>query len=502
MFRRFLCCLCCALLAVLPAVSLAEAAFTMAGFDGEDSTHNWNTNGFFTRMQEKTGVSFTFQQYNKAADWQKAKDAMFAQGGQLPDVLFKASLTTPELIRYTDSGQLIDLKPLLEENAPNLWALLQAHPDWLEAITLPNGKIGALPTLQEIGPQDGMWINQKWLTALKLDMPTNMEELRAVLTAFRDRDPNGNGKKDEVPMMFLGPWELKLFSHAWGVAANDYNIYLDESGKVQFWPLDDRFIEMLKTLRSFYADGLLDPNGFSTADSLRRITDDEAELTYGAMFAPTPVNLVTYDMAEEFVALEPMVYEGKQVYRDLFGSVTRGVFAITSACSDPAKMLQWIDVLYTEEGAIEAMVGKKDVDYEIDANGYWDWAGGLANVNMNVISELSIYDTGDMPWLFPRDFYNLYTDESVRRINAEMEKTAEHAVSPFPVYTLTEEQSAQVVALQNELGLYVDESIARFVMGEWEINDETVKAFREGLEQRGVDRMIDFWQNVADQVQK
>ena len=148
MFKRFLCCLCCVLMAVLPVASMAEASFTMAGYDGEDSSHDWNTNAFFTRMQERTGISFTFAQYNKEADWQKAKEAMFAEGGQLPDVLFKASLTTPELIRYTESGQLIDLKPLLEENAPNLWALLQQNPEWLKAITLPSGKIGALPSIQ------------------------------------------------------------------------------------------------------------------------------------------------------------------------------------------------------------------------------------------------------------------------------------------------------------------------------------------------------------------
>ena len=129
---------------------------------------------------------------------------MFAENGQLPDVLFKAALTTEELIRYTESGQLIDLLPLLEENAPNLWALLTENPDWLKAITLPSGKVGALPTIQELSPQNAMWINQSWLDTLNLEKPTDMESLRKVLTAFRDRDPNQNNKKDEIPMLFLG----------------------------------------------------------------------------------------------------------------------------------------------------------------------------------------------------------------------------------------------------------------------------------------------------------
>ena len=498
MLKKFLCCLCCVLLAALPAVSVAEATFTMAGFDGEDSTRDWNSNLFFERMKARTGISFTFQQFNKAETWAAAKTAMFAENGQLPDVFFKAALTTPELIRYTESGQLIDLKPLLAENAPNLWVLLEENPDWLAAITLPSGKIGALPSIQTPGPQNGMWINQEWLNKLKLDMPTDMASLRNVLMTFRDGDPNGNGKKDEIPMAFLGPWELKFFSHAWGVVANDYNIYLDENGKVQFWPLDERFTEMAAELHELFAEGLLDPNGFTTADSMRMISDDKSDLFYGAMFSPTPLNLVTFEMSKNFVVMPAFVYEGKQIYRDLFGPITRGAFAITSACEDPAALLRWVDNLYTVEGAIEAMVGIEGENYIVDANGNWDWKGGLDTMDMTAMSNLSVYDTGEMPWLFPNEFYGRYTDKLVRTLNAEMEKQSEFAVSPFPVYTLTEEESAQVVALQRELGRYVDESLARFVTGEWEVHEETAAAFREGLMERGAEEMTAFWQKIAD----
>ena len=498
MFRRMLCLLCCALMLVMPALSMAEeGAFTMAGFDGEDSTHNWETNLFFERMQARTGISFTFQQYNKSAEWKKAKAAMFADGADMPDVLFKAALTTDELIAFTDSGKLIDLAPLLPEHAPNLWALLQQNPDWLKAITLPSGKIGALPGIQTSAPQNPIWINHSWLEKLKLDMPTDMESFKAVLTAFRDRDPNGNGKQDEVPMMFLGPWELKFFSHAWGVVVNDYNIYLDEAGTVHYWPVEDSFIELARTMRDLYAEGLLDPSGFVTADTLRRVTDADATITYGAMFAPTPVNLLPYDAAMEYSVMDPFAYEGKQVYRDLFGCVTRGTFAITSACEDPAAMLRWVDVLYTEEGAIEAMVGIEDENYEFDDEGMWDWVGGVDSMSMELLTQLAVYDTGEMPWYFPKDFYDRFADEDVRRINADMDRLNALAVKPFPTYTLTAEENAYVMGLQQELGTYVDVALARFVLGEVDITDETIADFHAGLAERGMDDMVAFWQEVA-----
>jgi len=499
MFKKISCCLLCFLLAALPALGLAEGSFTMAGFDGDDSTHDWTTNRFFVRMQERTGISFTFQQINSTAEWEAAKKAIFAEGAQMPDVLFKAALTSEELIRYSESGQLIDLGPLLEENAPNLWKLLQENPEWLDAITLPSGKIAALPAIQQNGPVDALWINKTWLEQLHLSVPTDMESLRNVLTAFRDKDPNKNGKQDEIPLAFLGPWELKMFSHAWGVVANDYNIYLDESGKVQFWPNEDSFIELAKTMRDFFADGLLDPNGFSTADALRRISDDDATLPYGAFFAPTPMNLVTYTMAENYVVVDPFAYEGRQIYRDLFSDVTRGTFAITSACSDPAALLRWVDVLYSEEGAIEAMVGIEGEDYIVGADGKWNWKGGTDSMDMITMSELSLYDTGDMPWVFPLEFYNRYAESSVSRLNTELGRLGGFAVQPFPMtYTLTEEERAEVLALQAPLASYVDESLARFVIGETEINDETVAAFRTRLAELGMNDMIAFWQAIAD----
>ena len=497
MFRRALGLLLGLMLVVLPAFGSAETAFTMAGFDGQDSTRTWEGNGFFNRMEARTGLSFTFQQYNDSAAWQAAKNAMFAQNGELPDVLFKAALTTDELIRYTESGQLIDLLPLLEENAPNLWALLQENPDWLKAITLPNGKVGALPALQELAPQNAMWINKAWLDKLGLQEPTDMESLIKVLRAFRDRDPNGNGKKDEVPMLFLGSWELKFFSHAWGVVANDYNIYL-EDGQVHYWPLEDSFFEFAQTMRDLYAEELLDPNGFATSDAIRRVTDSDADITYGAFFAPTPLTLLPYTTGtEHYVVMGPFEYEGKAAYRDLIGQVTRGTFAITSACEDPAALLRWVDILYTEEGATEAMAGEEGVNYSYDETGRWDWVGGAEALGLTGLSELTVYESGEMPWLFPLAFNDKYVETNVGRMNDELSALQAQTVKPFPTYTLTAEENAYVGSLQLELGRYVDEMLARMVLGEIKINDKTKAEFLSGLEQRGVADMIAFWQEIA-----
>ena len=94
MLRRALCCMLCLLLAAAPA-AMAEGAFTMAGYaGGKQHARLEHQRVFSVRMQERTGLTFTFDQYTSLEKWEAAKEAMFAPGGELPDVLFKAALTT------------------------------------------------------------------------------------------------------------------------------------------------------------------------------------------------------------------------------------------------------------------------------------------------------------------------------------------------------------------------------------------------------------------------
>ena len=116
----------------------------------------------------------------------------------------------------------------------------------------------------------------------------------------------------------------------------------------------------------------------------------------------------------------------------------------------------------------------------------------------STLSELSVYDTGDMPWLFPDAFYDRYGEENVRRVNGELRRLDAFIVRPFPVYTLTEEESARALELQSQLGPYVDETLARVVLGETDAGE--AQAFAEGLKERGMQEMIDLWQSVADRL--
>ena len=57
---------------------------------------------------------------------------------------------------------------------------------------------------ENIRTSQGYYIRKDWLRKLGLKEPKTVEELYEVLIAFRDKDPNGNGKKDEIPVFIRG----------------------------------------------------------------------------------------------------------------------------------------------------------------------------------------------------------------------------------------------------------------------------------------------------------
>ena len=66
--RRSLAWLLTAMLLFISTGAYAEGTYSMAGYDGDSTNHMWETNLFFQRMEEKTGVSFTFDQYTEYAE--------------------------------------------------------------------------------------------------------------------------------------------------------------------------------------------------------------------------------------------------------------------------------------------------------------------------------------------------------------------------------------------------------------------------------------------------
>ena len=502
-FKRVICFLMVLLLCSSAGGAAGKAAaqtFTLAGFDNTQY-RNWADNQFFSRMEEKTGIHFDVKQYTDAAAWTKAKAEMKAGAADLPDVLFKARLTSDECMNMRESGVLIDLKPYLETCCPNLWAILQEKPEVLAAITLPDGSIAALPYIADPSMQNYIWVNQEWLKTLRLDMPTNAQEFADMLSAFKTRDPNRNGKADEIPLGFLGPFDLKFLAHAFGLIANDYNIFV-ENGQVKFMPLEPDFRQFIAWCRSLWEAGLLDKNGFSITDDMRTVTDSKATPTYGAVITPMAADIFKVSWAENYAIMPPLACNGEQIYRDFSGPAIRGTFAVTSHCSDPETVLRWVDALYTLEGSVLAGVGMRDVDYLVDGDGTWRYLDAVQS-SFDMFRGGSLIEGGssEQPGISTGEFERLMGgSEMVTNILNQQRDFHAFVRMPFPYYTLSREQSETIAPLQEQLGYYVDMQIARWVLGEEEISDDAFDAFAARLDELKLKDFLSFWQDILNQM--
>ena len=468
--------------------------YIMEGYDGNVTNRVWDTNLFFDRMQEATGVSFQFRQYADEEQWTQRKGEI-AEGTDLPDVLFKAELDMSEVRSLYEKGIIIDLAPYLEQYAPDLWKLLEAHPEWKDAVSMADGAIPALPAINQLQNNDAMWINTDWLKKLKLEMPATAEELTEVLRAFRTGDPNGNYQQDEIPLTFIGMWELRFLGHAFGMTDNDYYVSVKD-GTVTSSLTTDENRAFLSWLHLLWEEELLDHNGFTTTDSLRQITDEKKAIPYGVLLSASPLTLLPAAALSQFSLLEPLQYNGTQTYRDLAGDLVRGTFAITSSCKQPEKLVSWVNTLYTEEGSRMATYGVEGEEYLWNEDGLWEWATTTENVANEILPTHTLSEGGTAPGLMDVRFQLKYREENTRNTIEALNRLKQFSVIPYPPVTLSAEAEQRVAEIQLSLSRYAENTMACFVTGDIELTDENWETFCRTVEEKGLQEMIGIWQDA------
>jgi putative aldouronate transport system substrate-binding protein len=195
-----------------------------------------------------------------------------ASGEALPDVLFLTNHDLPGLLAdLADSGAIMDISEPFEQYAPErIKAAYDANPGVWRTVTL-NGKRWGLPQLSDDNLADPvLWIRQDWLDRLRLAPPTTITELEKVMEAFAQDDPDGNGKKDTVPLAVAGQhtlngWmgDVSFLFGAYGNQPYQWNRMAD--GSLAYGSLQPEIKTALTRLADWYKRGYLAPD-FGTHD--------------------------------------------------------------------------------------------------------------------------------------------------------------------------------------------------------------------------------------------
>ena len=164
----------------------------------------YDQNEVLNAMQEQAGIKITWDTWSDSLGEVVGTRISGNAASKNPIDAFQAcGFSNFDLMRYGAAGTFIDLTPYITpEVMPNLYAILEAHPEIKAAITMGDGKIYGLPAGEQMGtagigrekdfsifsvPQFAM-INKVWLDDLGLAMPTTLDELHDVLVAFKEND--------------------------------------------------------------------------------------------------------------------------------------------------------------------------------------------------------------------------------------------------------------------------------------------------------------------------
>ena len=225
------------------------------GINQNANVEDFDNNAFTKYLEETVGVDLEFVYYSSSEKEAIQQLALTVSANrELPDVLLGFHKMSHYVVnQYGEDGYFLDLTDLIEKYGKNYKAALEKASkedrEYLEAKAInTNTKgiyampIALCPAIDDMPSL--MYINQDWLTKLGLKAPTNVDELYNVLKAFKTKDPNGNGKSDEIPMLggCLGKGNdvLAYMMNAF-VYFSDNNNYNVTDGKVWDPVVSDEF---------------------------------------------------------------------------------------------------------------------------------------------------------------------------------------------------------------------------------------------------------------------
>ncbi|SDC18534.1 putative aldouronate transport system substrate-binding protein [Paenibacillus sp. UNCCL117] len=481
---------------------------------GSSVVENFATNEFTKWLEEKTNIHI---------EWEVAPEKTFAEklnvslaSGDYPDVLLSMSVSPIQQSIYGKDGVFIPLNSYIDKYGVEMKKMFGQISYVKDLITLPDGKIYSVPQVNDcyhcsLGQK--MWIYQPWLDKLGLKMPTTTEEFYQVLKAFKEKDPNGNGKADEIALVGAtnGPSStLDLFLTS-AFIEKDFNLKYVKDGKVQVAYNQPEWKEALKYISKLYAEGLVSPQTF---------TQDRAKLKQMGLNPEIPIvgaiasqNQTVFSDVDnprfkDFVAVPPLQGPGgvrSTAYNPY--AVSTGQFVITNKAKNPAAAFRLADLLLSQEATLRSTQGRPGQE--------WDWAApGEIGVNGKPAVWKTIAPNGKLQNVhWAQAGPSLRTNDLRLSVAADPKNSLElilfNETKKYEPYKLamdkivppvffTNEQAEELSNLEKSLTDYRTEFFAKTVTGSLDVEKEW-NNYLNTLEKMNIKRYLEIYQDAYKQ---
>lgn len=474
------------------------------------SSGDWNDYWLFDKIEKDLKMKFKITMVS--TEGQQEKKNIGLASGEYPDFYLGGMLTEDDIANYSAQGIFLPLEKYINEKyTPNLVKAFKEYPDLKASLYSPDGHIYNI-TGMNADPKGqnkyNAWINTEWAKKLNVPVPKTLKEYHDYLVAVKNGDPNGNGKKDEIPLG--GRYNTEYFRNlipilnAFGMTENGYEAV---KGKVQFNPAEPAYKDFLKYMNQLWSEGLIDPEYFTQSEE--QYFAKEVQGVYGTFsdYAQWVHMYNEKDVWGQYDAWDPMTSDknDKQIW-PAYSVSPIGSFVITDKCKDPQDLMRLVNWFYDTEHSDWSVQGVPVGQWPDDPSIGWttkDVKGGREVVS-KWPKEYADYQSFSHQKC-TADYGTFPNMPSTDMVASGPQKVLEDAISkhkvPFynvgwPTLKYTADEADQIQLIQVEITNYMEQMFSKFVTGEEPISkfDDYVK----GLKDRNLGKLLKIQQKAYD----
>lgn len=453
----------------------------------------------FQKASELTGVKIKGTVSESISDSSQAWNTMLASN-VLPDIIHS---TESNLRDLASMGGLVALDDYIDKY-PNLKKFFEECPEAVIHATSSDGHIyfipGSLSGIENNAvTSKGWFIRTDWLEKLGLEKPKTVEEFYNVLTAFKNQDPNGNGKQDEIPLFGRQEVIHDLFQ----IFGANFTWHEDENGKLIHGKTEESYKNAIREIAKWYKEGLIDAEAYSRGGQAREqlLSANLGGVTHD-WFSSTGKYADTYKETIPGFGWEPMLPPAdiNGVVKEVRSrSVLHGLgWGISKDNKNIEKTLEYFDFWMSPEGR--------------DLNAF-----GVEGVHHTVVDGKKVF-TDEV--LNAKDGVPTYMRNqgqveigTVGSIEGELTGMNEIAKSGFMSYeeggfvlpefvapTFNDEEQDVISNVYTNIKTYIDESEQKWILGTSDV-DKDWDTYVSKLKEMGIDDLTNVFNQAYERQQ-
>ena len=418
----------------------------------------------YQAMQERTGVDIEY--LHPVTGQVKEQFNLLIVSGDLPDIISNANNYKGGVYQGMADGYFLDLTDYLPTYAPDYYALMQENEEFYREVSDDNGSICmfAAYKLQGDPPFTRLILRMDQLEKLGKEIPETIADWDDLFAAMY--------ADGITPFMMNANGYHVQFAGAFDSPCNGF--YKDETGKIIFGQMEPEFKDYLTKMNEWYEAGYISKDFTSVTTAQTQTMFDSGTLgcLTGAIVAN--YNRCAAQGIEVTSAPYPRMTEGQQLHHEttnIWPAITTGtqMAVVSTQCEYPEIAIQFLNYLYTDEGAELANWGVEGINYDvIDGQ----------NVYKDLMFDPDHYGTEAASYIYKMHFAPKYVEfDTVCHANllASPESTAarfkwaddpnvdsDYALPPFQ---FTPEETSANAKVMTEINTYVDEMVLKFITG-------------------------------------